>query len=142
MVSGRAEAFYYAEKVAGGANTITVSDTILGTLRFAVLEYSGVAASNSLDVTAAAEGTSSAPVTGTVTTNFSGDLLLGEVITANPATFNPGSGYTIEERVPVEPNTKLIVEDQRQSIAGSASAGASLGASDNWGAILAAFRHP
>jgi len=44
--------------------------------------------------------------------------------------------------VPVEPNTKLIVEDQRQSIAGSASAGASLGASDNWGAILAAFRHP
>jgi hypothetical protein len=67
---------------------------------------------------------------------------LGEVITGSPATFNPGSGYTIEERVPAEPNTKLIVEDQRQSIAGSAAAGASLGASDHWGAVLAAFRHP
>jgi hypothetical protein len=39
-----------------------------------------------------------------------------------------------EQRVPAEPNTKLIVEDQRQSIAGSAS----LGASDHWGAVLAA----
>lgn len=133
---------YYAENIGGGANTISISDTILGTLRFAVLEYYGVATSNSLDVTAAAEGTSSAPATGTVTTNFSGDLLLGEVITANPATFNPGSGYTIEEHVPVEPNTKLLVEDQRQPIAGSAVAGASLGVSDHWGAILAAFRHP
>jgi len=52
---------YYAENIAGGAYAVTVSDTILGTLRFAVLEYSGVATSNSLDVTAAAEGTSSAP---------------------------------------------------------------------------------
>jgi len=133
---------WYAENIAGGANTITVSDTILGTMRFAVLEYSGVAASNSLDVSAAAEGTSASPATSTVTTNFSGDLLLGEIVTANPASFNSGSGYTIEERVPVEPNTKLIVEDQRQSIAGAASAGASLGVSDHWGAVVAAFRHP
>ena len=133
---------FYAENIAGGANTITVSNTILGTMRFAVLEYSGVATSNSLDVSAVAEGTSASPAASTVTTNFSGDLLLGEIVTANPASFNSGSGYTIEERVPVEPNTKLIVEDQRQSIAGAASAGASLGVSDHWGAVVAAFRHP
>src|SRR5256885_17070732 len=119
-----------------------LSNTILGTMRFAVLEYSGVATSNSLDVSAVAEGTSASPATSTVTTNFSGDLLLGEIVTANPASFNSGSGYTIEERVPVEPNTQLIVEEQRQSIAGAASAGASLGASDGWGAVLVAFRHP
>ena len=133
---------FYAENIAAGANTITVSDAILGTMRFAVLEYSGVATSNSLDVSAVAEGTGASPATSTVTTNFSGDLLLGEIVTANPASFNSGSGYTIEERVPVEPNTKLIVEDQRQSIAGAASAGASLGVSDHWGAVVAAFRHP
>ena len=133
---------FYAENIAGGANTITVSNTILGTMRFAVLEYSGVATSNSLDVSAVAEGTSASPAASTVTTNFSGDLLLGEIVTANPASFNSGSGYTIEERVPVEPNTKLIVEDQRQSLAGAASAGASLGVSDHWGAVVAAFRHP
>ena len=133
---------FYAENIAGGANTVTVSDTILGTMRFAILEYSGVATSNSLDVSVATEGTSASPATNTVTTNFSGDLLLGEVVTANPATFTAGNGYTIEERVPAEPNTKLVVEDQRQSIAGAASAGASLGASDGWGVLLVAFRHP
>jgi len=63
-------------------------------------------------------------------------------VTASSASFNAGSGYTVEERVPAEPNTKLIVEDQRQSIGGAASAGASLGVSDHWGAVIAAFRHP
>jgi len=62
-------------------------------------------------------------------------------VTANPASFKAGSGYTVEERVPAEPNTKLIVEDQRQSIGEAASAGASLGV-DPWGAVIAAFRHP
>jgi IPT/TIG domain/Abnormal spindle-like microcephaly-assoc'd, ASPM-SPD-2-Hydin len=133
---------FYAENIAGGANTITVSNTILGTMRFAILEYSGVATSNSLDVTVAAEGTGVSPSTGSVTTTSSGDLLLGEIVTGNPATFTAGTGYTIEERAPAEPNTKLIVEDQRQTIAGTTSAGASLATSDQWGAILAAFRHP
>jgi IPT/TIG domain len=141
-VDGETLGIFYAENIAGGANTITISDTILGTMRFAILEYSGVATSNSLDVTAAAEGTSASPATGTVTTNFSGDLLLGAIVTANPANFSAGSGYTIEESVPAEPNTKLIVEDQRQPIAGTASAGATLGTSDHWGAVVAAFRHP
>jgi hypothetical protein len=45
---------FYAENIAGGANTITVSDTISGTMRFAILEYSGVAIANSLDGAAAA----------------------------------------------------------------------------------------
>jgi len=133
---------FYAENIAGGVNTITISDTILGTMRFAILEYSGVATSNSLDVTVATEGTSASPGTGNITTTSSGDLLLGGIATANPATFTAGSGFFIEERAPAEPNTKLIVEDQRQSIAGTASAGASLGASDSWGAVLVAFRLP
>jgi len=133
---------FYAESIAGGANTVTVSDTILGTMRFAILEYSGVAASNSLDVTFAAQGTSASPSSGSVTTASSGDLLLGAIVTSDSANFTAGNGYTIQERVPVEPNTKLIVEDQRQTIAGTASAGASLGASVPWGAGLAAFRHP
>jgi len=51
---------FYAENIAGGANTITVNEGINGnTLRFAILEYSGVALTNSLDVTAAAQGVSS-----------------------------------------------------------------------------------
>src|SRR5437879_2007917 len=53
-------AIFYAESIAGGANTVTVSDNISGTLRFSILEYSGVATSASLDVAAAAQDSSNA----------------------------------------------------------------------------------
>src|SRR6267378_2344381 len=36
-------AIFYAENIGAGANTVIVSDNISGTLRFAILEYSGVA---------------------------------------------------------------------------------------------------
>ena len=133
-------AIYYAENIKGGANTITVSDTVSGPLRFAILEYSGVATSNSRDVTATGQGTSSSPNSGNVTTTASGDLLLGAIATTNPATFTAGSGLTIEEFVGPEPGTKLIAEDQIQVSAGIASASASLATSDAWGAVLAAFK--
>ena len=133
-------AIYYAENIKGGANTITVSQSVSGPLRFAILEYSGVATSNSRDVTAVATATSTSPNSGNMTTTASGDLLLGAVATTNPAAFTAGSGYTIEEFVGPEPGTKLIAEDQIQLAAGTASVSASLASSDNWGAVLAAFR--
>jgi centrosomal CEP192-like protein len=131
---------FYAENIGGGANTVTVSDTISATLRLAILEYSGVATASSLDTTAAIQGTSASPNSGNATTTASGDLLLSAVLTGNPASITAGNGYTIEERVPTEPNTKLMAEDQVQAVAGSISAAASLAASDNWGAGLAAFK--
>src|ERR1700731_4654016 len=109
------------------------------TLRFAILEYSGVALTNSLDATATAQGTSASPNSGNLTTTAPGDLLLGEVSTANSANITAGAGYVAEELVPTT-GTKLIAEDQIQATAGSVSASASLGASDNWGAALAAFK--
>ncbi len=139
--NGNTLGIFYAENIKGGANTVTVSDTILGTLRFAILEYSGVATANSLDVTVAAQGTNTSPNSGNApTATANGDLLLGAMVSADPANFAPGSGYAAEERVPAEPNTKLLVEDQIQLTAGAASASASLGASDPWGVVLAAFK--
>src|SRR6266581_5003437 len=133
-------AIYYAENIKGGANTITVSDTVSGPLRFAILEYSGVATSNSLDLTAVATAVSSSPNSGNVTTTANGDLLLGAIATADAGAYTAGAGYTIRDFVPAEPNTKLISEDQIQTTAGIASASASLSASGNWGAVLAAFK--
>jgi len=134
-------ALYYAENIKAGANIVTVSDTVSAPFRFAILEYSGVATSNSLDATpATAQGSSSTPNSGSLTTGAGGDLLLGTVVTVNSATMTAGSGYTIEEAVPGAPNTKLVAEDQLQTTAGSASASASLASSDTWGAGLAAFR--
>ena len=133
-------ALYYAQNIAGGTNTVTVSDTIQGTLRFAILEYAGIAASSPLDVTAAAQGSGTNPSSGSVATTASGDLLLGAVATSNSPGFGAGRGYTIEESVPAAPGTKLIAEDAVQTAAGSAVLTATLLASDSWAAALAAFR--
>jgi len=139
--NGETLAIYYAENIAGGANTITVTESLTNnTLRFAILEYSGVAASNSLDVTSAAQGSGTTLNSGTATTTVGGDLILGLVATANGQTFTGGSGYVIEERAPAAPNTKLIAEDAVQAAPGTVSAGATLSASDNGGALLAAFK--
>jgi len=138
--NGNTVAIFYAENISAGANTVTVSDTITATLRIIILEYTGVATANSLDVTAAAQGSSTSPNSGNLTTSSSGELLLGAVVTADSASFTAGSQFVIRTHVPSEPNTKLIAEDQIQSVAGSAAATASLGASDPWGAVLATFK--
>jgi RHS repeat-associated protein len=140
IIDGDTLAIFYAENIAGGANTITVTDTTPATLRIAILEYSGVATSNSLDVTATATGTSVSPNSGSATTTANGELLVGMIMAGSAATFTAGSGYTTEEAVPAEPNTKLMVEDQIQAAAGTASANASLATSDDWAAALATFK--
>jgi len=133
-------AIYYAENIKGGANIVTASMTVSGPLRFAILEYSGVATSNSLDAASVATATSTSPNSGTATTTVSGDLLLGSVGTADSTAFTAGTGYTIRDFVPAAPGTKLITEDQIQAVAGTVSASATLSPSSNWGAILAAFK--
>ena len=138
--NGNTLGIFYAENIKGGANTIQVSGTVAATLRLAILEYSGVVTSGSLDVIATAQGNSASPYSGNAVTTSVGDLLLGAIMTSDPATFTAGSGYNIEERVPTEPNTKLIAEDQIQANSGAASASASLGAADFWAAGLAAFK--
>jgi parallel beta-helix repeat protein len=138
--NGDSLAIFYAENIAGGANMVTVSDTTSATLRFAILEYSGVATSSSLDVTTSAQGTSSSPSSGSVTTSTSGDLLLGAILTGDSTDYTAGTGFAIEEHVPAEPYTKLIVEDHVQPLAGTASATASIKKSNHWGAMLAAFK--
>jgi len=133
---------FYAENIAAGANTVTVSDTISGgTLRFALLEYSGVATSSSLDGTpASVEGTSASLVSPAITTTVDGDLILGVLATADSATFTAGSGYTLEERVPAAPNTKLAVEDRKQVAAGSITATGTITSGQAWAAAIVAFK--
>ena len=137
---GTTLALYYAENVAAGANTVTVSTSIVGTLRFAIFEYSGVATANSLDVATSAQGTSATPSSGGVTTTAAGDLVIGLISTANAATFTAGTGFTIEERVPAAPNTKLLVEDRLLPSPGTVAGSSTLGGNDSWGALVAAFK--
>jgi hypothetical protein len=134
-------AIYYAENITGGATTVTVADTLSGgTLRFAILEYAGIAQTSSFDAAAAAQGSSSSPSSGAATTTAAGDLVIAVLSSANARTFTAGTGWTIQDRVPAAPNTKLAVEDQIKTTAGQATATATLSSSDIWGAAVAAFR--
>ena len=134
-------AIYYAENIVGGPDKINVTQSVNGTLRFAILEYSGVAITNSLDGSPSiAQGNSSTANSGNVTTTANGDLLLATIITKNTDAYTAGTGYTIEESVQASPNTKIAAEDQLQITAGSASASVSLSGTDIWGLGLAAFR--
>ncbi|MGH9140100.1 MAG: beta strand repeat-containing protein [Vicinamibacterales bacterium] len=131
---------FYAENIAGGANTVTVKDTIAGgTLRLAILEYAGVASTNSLDGTAAAEGTGTSVSSGSIGTTTSGDLAIGLASTANGVAVTAGTGFVTEQMVPSS-KAKLTVEDQRLATAGPIAATARLGSSDSWGAVVAAFK--
>jgi len=72
--NGETLAIYYAENIGGGANTVTVSESLANnTLRFAILEYSGLTTSNSLDVTSAAQGSGTTLNSGTATTTVGGE---------------------------------------------------------------------
>ena len=138
---GHTLAIYYAEKIAGGPNSVTVSGSVYASLQFAILEYSGVATSQSLDVTAAVQGSSTFADSGSATTTSSGELLLGGISAADAQHLAAGSGFTAEEAVPTAPNTKLLAEDHVQTAAGAISAsGSLLDFSDPWGAALATFK--
>jgi hypothetical protein len=133
-------ALYYAQNIAGGPNTVTVAVSTASSIRFAILEYSGVAMSNALDVTATSALSNASPTSGNATTTTSGDLLLGVFATQSFRTFTAGTGYTIEEAVSAAPSTALMIEDATQAAAGPVAATASLDSSDLWGVGLAAFR--
>jgi len=133
-------ALYYAESVGAGTNTVKISMPSAVTLRFSLLEYHGVAASNSFDGARTASGTGIQPNSGTVTTTAAGDLVIGVVSTANNANVTPGSGFALEGAVPTLPGAKIVVEDAVLATAGAIAATSTISANDQWGAALAAFK--
>jgi hypothetical protein len=137
---GTTVAIYYAENINGGATTVTIADSLGGTLRFAIFEYGGLALANSFDGAAVGQDTSTTPATSAATLASAGDLVIGALSTANGQTVTAGGGWTLEERVPAGPNTKLAVEDQIRPTAGSVAATGTLSSSDSWAAVVAGFR--
>src|SRR5580765_5562581 len=75
------QSIYYAANIAAAganANTVTVTfSTPAVTADIRIAEYRGVATSNPVDVTAAAQGSSSTSSTGSATTASANDLLVG-----------------------------------------------------------------
>jgi hypothetical protein len=131
--SGIQQSIYYASRIVGGSNTVTVTfSTAAAFPDVRILEYQGVTA---LDVTAGASGSSAAASSGAATTTSANELIFGAntVATGNAAA---GSGFT--SRIITTPDEDLA-EDKIVTAAGSNSATATLTASGAWVMQMATF---
>lgn len=134
----------YAINATSGANTVTANFAANSAYRrIVVSEYSGVASSNPVDVTASNVGTASAGVTDSVTstpgvTTQNGDLIYGVGFDNNgPTTMSAGTGFTSRYTLN---NTDMLVQDRIQSTAGSASATFTFSSAHFYAAQLVAFK--
>jgi hypothetical protein len=122
---------WYAQNIASSsanANTVTVTfNTTSSYPDVRIAEYSGIATSSPLDVTAASSTlwtTSTLSTSGFVTTTNANDLLVGANYVAN-TTNSAGTGYT--QRVKTSPDGDIL-EDRVVTSTGSYSATANLSA--------------
>jgi hypothetical protein len=134
-------AFYYAENVAGGNTSVKV--TFAGTPDSSCVEFfevSGLAASSSRDVSAAASFTNAAtPSAGAVTTSLANDLLIG-VLAEHPSMtiFTPAGGYAA--LFSDTTNWRGAAEFRIAGPAGSYPDGWKLSPANSGAALLVAFK--
>src|SRR5204863_3951029 len=122
-----------------GGNTVTVAlnaSAPFPDLR--ILEYRGMDPGTTVDVTAAATGTSATSSSGAVTTMNANDLLVaGNYVATSSST--AGTGFT--RRLFTSPDSDLV-EDRVVTATGSYSATAALSPSGWWVMQMVAFRPP
>src|SRR6185369_16574631 len=116
----------YAFNIRAGANTVTVTfGTTGGYRRVIVSEYSGVATTAPLDVTAKSQGTSTTAANGATstaaTTTANGNLIFGVAMDDSGAfgTINAGTGFT--RRASLN-GMDMATEDLVQAAAGAVAA--------------------
>ena len=122
----------------GGSNTVTATFGLNHTYRrLAIHEYSGVAASASLDKTASAAGSSVTVTTPAVTTAVAGELVVAYVMDdgAASSTFTASSGFTLRQSVGATASEDLV-----QAAAGAISASYRMSVAHDSVVALATFR--
>ena len=136
------QSIYYAKNIvaaAANANTVTVkfsSAAVYPDIRIA--EYSGLDPNSPLDVAAGASGSSATSSSGSVTTTYPNDLVIGANLVQTRTT-GAGSGFT--SRINTNPDSDIL-EDRIVTATGSYSATASV-SSGQWIMQLVAFKaHP
>jgi hypothetical protein len=133
------QAIYYASNIAAAAasgNTVTVafaSPAIYADIRIG--EYGGIATAGALDVAAAASGTGTSASSGSVSTTFANDLIVGADLTVTGT--STGSGFT--QRLMTVPDADIF-EDRIVTATGSYAATVGIAPSGQWIMQLAAFK--
>jgi hypothetical protein len=138
--NGVSQAIYYATNiVAAGAGANTVSVTFNQPAAFVdvrILEYSGLAQTHPLDVSASASGTSASASSGSATTSAASELIVGAGTTSG-AFSGAGPGFT--SRIITTPDSD-ISGDQSVTASGLYSATAPLTGSSAWVMQMASFK--
>jgi hypothetical protein len=135
--SRTSQAIYYAKSIVGAAagNTVTVTfDKAVAYADIRVLEYSGLDPTNPLDASSSAVGSASTASSGTTTTSFASELLLGAGTTSGGFS-GAGAGFTV--RIITSPDAD-IAEDRTVTSSGAYSAAAPQGGT--WVMQLATFK--
>jgi hypothetical protein len=136
--AGLQQAIFYAKNIAAGSNAVTATfNQAAAYVDVRIFEYSGLDASNPLDVTAGAVGTSTSASSGTATTTSANELIFGAGTTAGSFNNTGSPGFVV--RVLTNPNAD-IGEDKIVSSTGSYSAVAGLFSSRAWVMQMATFR--
>jgi IPT/TIG domain len=125
------QSIYYAPNIVGSnANTVTVTFNQGATKPdVRILEYSGVATSNPLDVSAGASGNSNIADSGFVRTTAANELIVGADMVSSNTTIMAGAPYTI--RTITSPNSDLAA-DYLVNVPGSYHSWAPLNAPGAW----------
>ena len=137
------QSIYYAKNIvaaAANANTVTVRFSASATYPdIRIAEYSGLDTNNPLDVSVGASGSSASSSSGSVTTTYANDLLIGANV-VQTSTTGAGAGYT--SRLITNPDGDIF-EDRVVTATGSYSATATVSPSGQWIMQLVAFKaHP
>jgi len=134
----------YAPNITGGSATVTatLSATHI-TRRMVVSEYSGVATSNPVDVSAGVNGTAgstaaNAITSGSITPTLDGDLIYGATMdTGGVTTIAPGTGFTQRNFINLK---DLTVQDQIQTTATPVASTMTFGTAHRYVATVIAFK--
>ncbi len=136
--SGRAQIFFAKNIVGGGSNAVTVSFSAAPTSpSVSAFEFANQDTAAPLDVTASAIGTGTAANSGTATTNFAHELIVG-FCNNSVANMTPGAGFTSPEG---SGQTEVEDEYKAVTVAGSNNTTATLIASGNWVMLMATFKN-
>ena len=129
---------YYALNITGGSCTVTYTPTSSSDCALSIMEYSGVAASAALDVTATGTGTSAAPATGNLVCTDN-DLIFAVMDEYDNRTITTGTNYTTvyNQNVVFE---CMGSEDRILTATGTYTAIWSLSASTTWSCAAIALK--
>jgi hypothetical protein len=130
---------YYASNITGGFTDVTVdlSGVTTGTFEVYVLEYSGVAGTDPLDLVAGSAGTGTAVSCGGASSTYPSELVYGFIATNNVPTITPTSGLADRSGAFLA----NFAGDKRVTTLGAQAVTANLSLSPpNWVCQMATFR--